>query len=54
MEELPAFRWSVKLTPLMDRSEQLRRYTEATSLEAAKRQVHLAREELPKRKRRAN
>lgn len=53
-EELPSFRWKAKLTPRMDRAEQLRRYREVTSLEAAQRQVHLARQALPPRKRKAN
>lgn len=54
MEELPAIRWSTKLTPVMDRAEQARRYADAVSTDALKRQVRAHREALPPRKRKAN
>jgi hypothetical protein len=53
-EELPAITWRARLTPTMDRRDQLRLYTAAVSQDAAKRQVRLTREALPKRKRAAN
>lgn len=46
MDELPEIRWSTTVAPGMDRREQLRRYQEAVSLDAAKRQVRLHREAL--------
>ena len=53
-QELPEVRWHVKLSPSMDRRDQLRLYANAMGREAAKRQVRLAREALPPRKRKAN
>jgi hypothetical protein len=53
-EELPAINWHAKLAPGFDRRDQLRLYADNVSREAAKRQVRLTREALPKRKREAN
>jgi hypothetical protein len=53
-EELPPIVWAAKLAPCFDRRDQLRLYAEAMGQEAAKRQVRLTREALPKRKRKAN
>lgn len=53
-EELPAIAWRARLAPGLDRREQLRRYSEVMGREAAMRQVRLCREELARRKRKAN
>lgn len=51
LDGLPPVVWRAKISPSLDRREQLRRYSEAVGLEAAQRQVRLAREELARRKR---
>lgn len=48
-EELPEVRWHAKLSPSMDRRDQLRLYADNVSREAAQRQVRLHREEQAKR-----
>lgn len=51
LDGLPPIVWRAKVSPSLDRREQLRRYSEVAGTEAAKRQVRLAREELARRRR---
>lgn len=49
-EELPGVSWRARVSPSMDRREQLRLYQEAIGAEAARRQVELHRRELARKR----
>ena len=50
LDGLPEVRWQAKVSPSMDRREQLRLYSQAAGVDAAGRQVRLHRKELARRR----